>query len=130
MRWWLGVMALAVAGPGMAQDVDCDVAGTQMELTYCAEQDWIAADADLNEAYKAARGLMRDIDAGLPEAERGAEGYLREAQTAWITLRDAGCAAEGFMYHGGSIEPMVIYACRARMTEVRAAELTEMASTN
>ena len=59
---WLGaaLMMVALSRSCLAQDVDCANAETQMELTYCAEQDWLAADADLNTAY----GAARDADAG------------------------------------------------------------------
>lgn len=99
-----------------------------MEMTYCAEQDWIAADADLNDAYKAARQAMLDIDANLPEDQRGAADYLKQAQRAWIDFRDAACAAEGYQMHGGSAEPMVIYGCRARLTGQRAQDLWVLAA--
>lgn len=115
------------AGHLAAQDVDCDTATAQMELTYCAEQEWTRADEDLNDAYRAAIVLMKSIDAGLPQAERGAEANLRAAQRAWVTFRDAACAAEGYPMHGGSAEPMVIYGCRAQVSAQRAKSLWELA---
>ena len=120
--------AVVLAQTATAQDVDCTNAQTQMELTFCAEQDWQAADADLNAAYTAAQKVMRAIDAGLPKAEQGAEANLRAGQRAWVTFRDATCAAEGYAMHGGSAEPMLIYGCRARLTEQRGADLWTMAT--
>ena len=67
--------------------------------------------------------MMKDIDTGLPRDQRGAATFLRDGQRAWITFRDAACAAEGYLMHGGSAEPMVIYGCYARLTETRAADL-------
>lgn len=120
---WLGYVAALMAAPAVAQEVDCATAEVQMELTYCAEQDWLAADADLNVAYGVARKLMQGIDADLDASERGAADYLRDGQRAWVTFRDATCAAEGYTMHGGSAEPMVIYGCRTRLTEQRTADL-------
>mgnify|MGYP003538894300 FL=1 len=120
--------AVVLAQTASAQDVDCTNAQTQMEMTFCAEQDWQAADADLNAAYKAAQEVMRAIDAELPKAERGAEANLRDGQRAWVTFRDATCAAEGYAMHGGSAEAMLIYSCRARLTEQRGADLWTMAT--
>ena len=114
--------------PAAAQEVDCAKAERQVELTYCAEQDWKAADARLTTAYKAAMGVMKGIDANLDAADQGAAVALRDGQRAWITFRDATCAAEGWAFHGGSAEPMVIYSCRARVTAARAAELENMAA--
>jgi len=48
----------------LAQQFDCAQAGSQNALTYCAEQDWIAAEADLNRVYRRVRALMQQIDAG------------------------------------------------------------------
>lgn len=126
MKFLIATLVLA-ATPALAQEVDCAKAVAQMELTYCAEQEWMTADADLNDAYGAVRDLMRQVDAGLPEDQKGAEANLKAAQRAWITFRDAACAAEGYMMHGGSAEPMVIYGCRARLTESRAEDLWQLA---
>ncbi|MDZ4393600.1 lysozyme inhibitor LprI family protein [Cypionkella sp.] len=123
----LGCFWALTALPALAQEVDCANAEMQMELTYCAEQDWLAADADLNAAYGVARKLMQGIDAELEASQRGAADFLREGQRAWVTFRDATCAAEGYAMHGGSAEPMVIYGCRARLTEQRTADLEAMA---
>lgn len=111
-----------------AQKVDCAKAEVQVEMTYCAEQDWNAADARLNAAYKVAVAAMKGMDAGLDATDRGAEDSLRAGQRAWITYRDQTCAAEAWMAHGGSAEPMMIYACRARVTDARADELENMQS--
>ena len=120
-------MALIASALGItsaqAQDIDCANAQVQLEMTFCAERDWKVADADLNKAYAAAQTMMKAVDADLPKDEQGASDNLRAAQRAWVTFRDAACAAEGYPSHGGSIEPMIIYFCRARLTESRAADL-------
>ena len=121
------VLTLAfLPGAAAAQNVDCTNAQAQTELTYCAEQDWNAADARLNAAYESAISAMRGIDSSLDAQDRGAEAALRAAQRAWISFRDNTCAAEGWAMHGGSAEPMVIYGCRARVTAARADELENM----
>lgn len=122
----LGVL-MAAAAPAAAQQVDCATAEVQVELTYCAEQDWNAADAELNTAYGAAKAVLQQIDDGLPAEEQGAVANLRDGQRAWVAFRDATCAAEGYAMHGGSAEPMVIYGCRARLTRQRTADLQAMA---
>lgn len=124
----LAVLLAALPCAAAAQDVDCAKAEAQVELTYCAEQDWNAADARLNEAYKIAISAMKGIDLNLDAADRGAEAALRAAQRAWLTFRDQTCAAEGWAMHGGSAEEMVIYSCRARVTADRADELANMAA--
>ena len=116
---WVAVAAtMALAGPGLAQEVDCATAETQNEMTFCAEQDWNAADADLNAVYTDAVAALRQIDADLALGNEDANGtaFLRQAQRDWISFRDNACAAEAWPMHGGSAEPMLIYACRARLT--------------
>lgn len=98
----------------------------QQEMNFCAEQDWMDMDAVLNLAYKEAMARMKSFDADLPKSERGAEENLRNAQRAWVTFRDAACAAEGYAWHGGSAEPMIIYGCRARLTRQRNDDLAQM----
>lgn len=120
----------ALAAPATAQDVDCSNPTAQMEMTYCAEQDWNAADAALNAAYARAMDEMRRIDAdlaGLPNLV-GAVDALRAAQRAWIPYRDKACAAQGFMARGGTMEPMLIYQCRADLTRQRTQELETLAA--
>lgn len=115
-----GAMGISAA---QAQDVDCANPQTQMAMTQCAQKDWQATDANLNNAYKAAQVAMAEIDASLPEAEKGAAVSLRDGQRAWIQYRDAACATEGYLSHGGSIEPMVVAYCLARVTKTRAEEI-------
>jgi len=129
MAWHLA-LAVVVGAAGItvplavrAQQFDCSQAGSQNELTWCAEQDWVARDAELNRVYHQARALMQQIDADLPPSERGAEVTLRDAQRGWITFRDAACEAEGYLFHGGTAEPMIVYGCRARLTQARTEDL-------
>jgi uncharacterized protein YecT (DUF1311 family) len=122
----LGLLLSAL--PTAAQNVDCANPQAQVEMTHCAEQDWNAEDARLNDAYQVAISAMKGIDLNLDAANRGAEATLRASQRAWITFRDNTCAAEGWTMHGGSAEPMVIYACRARVSATRADELENMAA--
>ncbi len=123
----LPLIAASAASAASAQEVDCANPQYQMEMTFCAEQDWLAQDENLNAAYGAAMDLMKIVDAGLPRDQQGAATHLRDGQRAWITFRDQTCAAEGYMMHGGSAEPMVIYGCYARLTASRAEELWQLA---
>ena len=113
---------LGIAGAD-AQAIDCANAQVQMELNFCAERDWMIADADLNDAYKAAQAVMKCIGAQFPATQNEASSDLRDAQRAWVTFRDAACSAEGFLWYGGSGEQMIIYSCRARLTRDRATDL-------
>ena len=109
--------------PAAAQEIDCANAVTQQDMNQCAYNDWEAADADLNAAYKRAMALLQHWDADLPQAEQGGAKALKEAQRAWITFRDKACEAEGYAMTGGSAEPLVVYGCLATLTRQRTQDL-------
>jgi uncharacterized protein YecT (DUF1311 family) len=123
---YLALIAGLLPMAAMAQEVDCANAMTQSDMNACAFADWEATDKALNAAYKKARLVMQNLDADLPELERGAEDALKTGQKAWITFRDATCMAEGYVMHGGSAEPLLVYGCMARLTEQRTADLNMM----
>lgn len=122
-------LAVLVAGSAQAQDVDCAVAETQQEMNFCAEADWQETDVGLNAAYAKAMILMENIDAELATEDQGAALTLRNAQRSWVEFRDAACAAEAYMMHGGSAEPLLTYGCMARLTTARAADLEQLSQT-
>ena len=125
----ISVLAVVMAGTVQAQEVDCSLAETQQEMNLCAESDWQAADDVLNGAYAKAMILMKNIDAELAAQDQGAVLNLRRAQRAWVEFRDAACAAEAYMMHGGSAEPMLTYGCMARLTSARATDLEQLSQT-
>lgn len=122
------VLCLARPPQAQAQVPDCAQAVTQLDLNLCAEADWQRADRDLNEAYAAAMDLLKSWEGDLPENLRGGPETLRTAQRAWISYRDAACAAEGYAMRGGSAEPLLVYGCLARLTEARARDLWDFTS--
>jgi len=122
------VLCLLAVPPAAAQDdIDCNNAETQLEMTFCAEKDWQGADAELNAAYKTAMADMKETDSYLPDDLKGAADALRDAQRAWIPYRDKACASYGYLARGGSMEPQLIYICRAELTRQRIKELKELA---
>ncbi len=116
-------LAVLLAGPAFAQEIDCANAMAQQELNLCAYRDWQDADADLNKAYKQAVAMLKDWDADLSEGEPSAANALRDAQRAWITFRDKACEVEGYAMRGGSAEPLLVNSCLAGLTRERTAQL-------
>lgn len=95
------------------QKIDCEGAQTQFEMTQCAHREFVKADAELNKFYNR-------FAAKLDEEKRA---QLKEAELAWIKYRDATCDFEGAFYKGGTMRPMIQYACLARVTNDRTADL-------
>ncbi|WP_306142302.1 lysozyme inhibitor LprI family protein [Roseibium sp. MMSF_3412] len=121
-------LAVLTGAPVKAQTaIDCANPVSQVEMTYCAEQDWLEADAALNTVYGLAMAKMRETDGYLPDNLKGAANALRDAQRAWIPYRDKACAAYGYLARGGTLEPQPIYSCRADLTRSRVGELEELA---
>mgnify|MGYP003672589741 FL=1 len=75
---------------------------TNSGMIRCTVEEYNAWDARLNTAYGA---YMQGLDA--PR-----DGALREAQRAWMALRDADCAFAASAYEGGSMQPLVTAGCR------------------
>lgn len=127
MRFRAAAIFALFPGLGLAQEIDCTNALAQSDMNACAYAGFETQDAALNAVWPKAMALMKDIDASLPEAERGAAAQLLAGQKAWISFRDATCAAEAYMMQGGSAQPLLLYGCMARLTEVRAADLSLIA---
>ncbi|CCF20265.1 conserved exported protein of unknown function [Pseudorhizobium banfieldiae] len=119
---------LMAAFPATAQDdpeVDCENPVTQMEMTYCAEQDFAEADEQLNAQYKVTRQAMKDWDGDAMDGLGSAADALLASQRAWLAFRDAQCAFYGYQARGGTVEPMLIYGCQAELTRQRTQQLKE-----
>lgn len=89
---------------------------TQHDMNQCAYQGWMAADGDLNDTYKWAMQVARGWSDGAAEA-------LRNAQRAWIPYRDAACEAEGYLFEGGSMQPLIVMSCKEHLTRQRTEEM-------
>jgi uncharacterized protein YecT (DUF1311 family) len=131
MRLKIGLIGAALmlfaAGGVNAEDVDCDNAETQSDMTSCAQARYDEADKGLNAQYKLTRAAMATIDEDLDGDMKGAEQALLKAQRAWINYRDAQCENYGFQARGGTMEPMLVAGCLADLTDLRAKELKALA---
>ena len=127
MRFTLFAMlfGLVAASPAQAQNWNCSQPDTlpQQGMNWCAHQDWKAADAELNRVYKLVRSAMKRLDRDMPADLKAAATALRDAQRAWITYRDKACAAEGFLFRGGTMEPLIVSGCMAELTRRRTQDL-------
>lgn len=117
----IALLLLAAATP-------CASAVTQSDMTRCAIADFNKADARLNRQWSMTYGVMKKRDAA-DTSRGGGPGYaaaLLASQRAWLQFRDKQCVVEGLEYSGGSMQPMVIANCRARMTEARTKQLAKL----
>lgn len=113
------LLGLLATGAVQAQATDCGNAGNTVEINACMAEVFGKADAALNVAYQEVLAHIRDYlsyDAALAAK---AEDDLRNAQRAWITLRDSDCAVAGHSVSGGSMQSMVMSDCMIVTTQNR-----------
>lgn len=118
------------AGAASAQAVDCDNAITQFDMNQCAYESYMQADAVLNVTWKRAMAAMKSLDAILEVEKDGAADALLAAQRSWITYRDQACEAEGWLYHGGSMRPLIVATCLEDLTKARTERLKYLIEVN
>lgn len=106
--------ALLLSSQALAED--CANANTQIEMNTCAAGQYKAADAKLNETYQNA----------LQRAAPAQRDLLKQAQVAWITLRDADCALISSGTEGGSMQSMISSQCLTDKTHEREAFLASL----
>lgn len=122
---------LLQAGEPPVPDWNCDDPQVQQEMNWCAGRDYEVADERLNAQWKITAAAMKARDADF-EGYAGndkREGYfdsLLEAQRAWLRYRDAHCRVDGYTARGGSMEPLLVNSCKARLTRLRTDELREL----
>ena len=123
--------ALASAEQDGGPNWNCEDPMYQQEMNYCAGQDYMAADAELNAQWKVTAAAMKARDADFEDygGNDTREGYfesLLEAQRGWLRYRDAHCRVEGYTARGGSMEPMLASGCKAHLTKLRTEELRQL----
>ena len=126
----IAALVLGLATPIHAQNWNCENPQVQQEMNYCAEQEWKEADRRLNAEYRKARAAMQNLDDLYPEDQKGAADALRDAQRAWITFRDKACEAEGWLFKGGTMEPLIFWTCMSSLTEQRTQSLEVLSEMN
>jgi len=112
-------------------DSSCRSPRVQSEMNRCAAVDFERADGAMNLAWRSALAFVRDQDkeaAFQPDGKPSGESQLRDAQRAWLIFRDAHCTVESYGARGGTMEPMLYDACRARVTRERTRQLRSLGS--
>ncbi len=115
--------AEACIGQGSAVCMDTEEGGyTTIGMMFCAWAEFEEWDRLLNREYASVMDGMRAIDAqeaGLfPEFAVRAE-RLRDAQRAWIVMRDAECSLQYAMWGAGSMRQIAGATCKLQETGER-----------
>jgi len=131
------VLALQITAPAdlpVERSVDewnCENPQVQQEMNWCAGRDFAVADERLNAQWKITSEVMKQRDAewaeiGSADTRPGLFESLLEAQRGWLRYRDAHCRVDGYTARGGSLEPLLVATCKARLTRMRTEELREL----
>lgn len=102
----------------IAQRVNCSNAQTTVEMKYCSQQSYQAADKQLNQAYQKVISSIKGEQKGL----------LTTAQQAWIRFRDNNCNFEVYPNRGGTGYEIFRNGCLERLTQQRTKDLQDYLS--
>lgn len=114
----LVLFAACCSKPTWAAGESCYAkAQTQADLNACSAENLKRADAELNDLY---RQILVRLSGDQP-----AQAALTKAQRAWLDFRDQECRFVTLRTADGSIHPMMLNECRARVTRNRASDLRD-----
>ena len=93
----------ACAGKSTARcSQDTEGGETTVGMGGCADAEWQAWDARLNDTYKQAMAVAEEVDRDKFEHAPSEAEALREMQRAWIVYRDRACDWERAQWGGGT----------------------------
>ncbi|RQT18674.1 lysozyme inhibitor LprI family protein [Burkholderia contaminans] len=99
----------------------CHNDGSGADSAVCAHQDFVRADAQLNDAYQAALDLL-----GGDTERADARAALVAAQRQWIKFRDADCQVQDRIFQHGTLRAAIVASCLTNLTEQRTTELKKL----
>jgi uncharacterized protein YecT (DUF1311 family) len=94
-------------------NIDCTRATSNVELKYCAEQSYQAAERQLNRTYQYILSRLN------PQEQQ----KLREIQQAWTGFRDLNCELEVYPSRDGTGYGLFLHQCLERLTKARTVDL-------
>jgi uncharacterized protein YecT (DUF1311 family) len=104
-----------------AQEPVCNSAGSGSDSAVCAHEDFVRADAQLNDAYQKALDLL-----GADSGRADARVALVAAQREWIKFRDADCQVQDRIFQHGTMHTAIVQSCLKNLTEQRTKELKQL----
>jgi uncharacterized protein YecT (DUF1311 family) len=110
----LSVPSIASNSPWqLVQTPNCKTTRSTLEKTWCANQEFQAAEKNLDRVYQ-------KLEAGLNSRQHD---RLTAAQNSWIKFRQDSCNYEAGRFEGGTLAPSVSTYCKARLTQERVKDL-------
>ena len=119
----IAAVVLSTACASAEEPLNCLDPQDQTSMTQCAGLDFEKADKELNAIWPALKAQAMEDDKAEGTGTQDTENALLESQRAWLAFRDAECKWQGFAAHGGSMEPMLVNICAAKLTRDRIKQL-------
>lgn len=123
-------LALSLAQAADAEAINCAKAASTVEMNFCADKDFKAADKALNATYSAALDSIKTRDLEKPYDAGSFEEAMRASQRTWVAYRDADCkdlvAQE---WSGGTGATSAILQCMTDKTIQRTKEIRQRFNT-
>ncbi len=121
------IMTRAAFAEDQREAIDCANAMSTYEMNACADKDFTAADAELNEVYMQALKSVPSMAVEDPAYNaKSWEAALRKSQRAWVAFRDAECQGHVAMFWtGGTGATADIVGCMTEKTNARIKELKD-----
>lgn len=117
----LCIVTASFTGMAIAQEPVCHNDGSGADSAVCAREDLVRADAQLNDAYRAALNLLST------DSERAdARAALVVAQREWTRFRDADCQVQDRIFQNGTMRAAIVRSCLKDLTEQRTKELKQL----
>ena len=104
-----------------AQEPVCRNDGSGLDSAICGHDEFLKADAQLNNAYQTALKLL-----GSDPDQADAKAALVAAQREWVKFRDADCRLQDRIFQHGSMRAALVESCLKERTEQRTKELKEI----
>ena len=115
-----------LGAPPARAAIDCSNAQTTVEMNFCSEKEFDAADKELNAQYEKALGYIAESNLDKPYDPKSWTEAMRVAQRAWVAYRDADC--KGLMpmeWSGGTGTSSAVMGCMTEKTIQRTKDLKE-----
>lgn len=123
----LAVIASAAAVRAQENNIDCESANTTVEMNFCADKDFAAADKSLNTAYRSAIAEVKGRNLDPPYSAKQFEDALRASQRAWIAFRDADCKdLVPQEWSGGTGTTSAVLSCMTEKTKQRIKDIERL----
>jgi uncharacterized protein YecT (DUF1311 family) len=104
-----------------AQKPVCHNDGTGVDSAVCAHEDFVRANAQLNEAYQATLNFL-----GADSDRADTRTALVAAEREWIKFRDADCQVQDHIFQHGTMRAAMVESCLKDLTEQRTKELKQL----